>query len=196
MPAPRPWIDISVPLEEGMEVWPGDPPLRFEKVATLARGDSDNVTAASLCLHTGTHIDGPRHYFDDAPGVESMPPEVMIGPAEVVALASLRLHRLRRGERLLLKTRPVRQVDALPRVSQLSEQAASRMAAAGVRLVGIEGLSIGSVAVHRILLEAGVWILEGLDLSRAGAGRYDLVALPLRIPGADGAPARALLRRR
>lgn len=179
----RPWIDISVPLEEGIAVWPGDPPFRLQPVTALARGDSSNVTALSMCLHTGTHIDAPRHYIEGGAAVDEMPPEAGIGPARVAALANLKS--ARRGERLLLKTGGS---------AGLSEEAARSLAAAGVRLLGIDALSIGSDPVHRILLGAGLWIVEGLDLSRVAPGRYDLVCLPLRIPGADGAPARALLR--
>jgi arylformamidase len=181
----RPWIDISVPLREGIEVWRGDPPFRLATVAALARGDPSNVTAVSMCLHTGTHIDAPRHYIEGGAAVDAMPPEAAIGPARVAGIAGLLP--ARRGERLLLKCGGS---------AALSEDAARRLAAAGVRLVGIDALTIGSDAVHRILLEGGVWILEGLDLARVSPGRYDLVCLPLRIAGVEGAPARAVVRRR
>ena len=181
---PAGWIDISVPLREGIEVWPGDPPLRFSSVAALARGDSSNVTAVSFGLHTGTHVDAPRHYLENGATVDRMPLEAMIGPARVVDRCGAGLSP-RRGERLLFKKGGA---------AGLSEDFARRLAATGVRLAGIDALTIGSDAVHRILLEAGVWILENLDLARVAAGRYDLICLPLRIPGTEAAPARVLVR--
>ncbi len=178
------WIDISVPLREGIEVWPGDPPLRFSTVAALARGDSSNVTAVSLGLHTGTHIDAPRHYLENGSTIGQMPFEVMIGPARVVDLSESNLSP-QRGERLLFRK---------GRAAGLSEDLARRLAVAGVILAGIDALTIGSDAVHRILLEAGVWILENVALSEVAPGAYDVICLPLQIPGAEAAPARVLVR--
>ncbi len=183
---PAGWIDISVPLREGIEVWPGDPPLRFSSVASLARDDSSNVTAVSLGLHTGTHIDAPRHYLEHGATIDQMPFEAMIGPARIVDLSEPSLSP-QRGERLLFRK---------GRAAGLSEDLARRLAAAGILMAGIDALTIGSDAVHRILLEAGVWILENLDLAEAAPGAYDLLCLPLRIPGAEAAPARVLVRAR
>jgi arylformamidase len=164
-----------------MPVWPGDPDFRVEPVCSLDTGEA-NVTAVSMSLHTGTHVDAPLHYLAGGVSIDCMPLDATIGPARV--LDRLESHRAGAGERLLLKTPP------------LSPDAARVLADAGVRAVGIEGLTIGGAETHRILLGAGVWVIEGLDLSAVEAGEYDLVCLPLKVTGAEGAPARAALRRR
>ncbi|MGD0014564.1 MAG: cyclase family protein, partial [Bryobacteraceae bacterium] len=205
------WIDISVPLHPAMVVWPGDAPPRFERVAAIALGAPNNTTAASFCLHTGTHVDAPLHCLEGGAGVERMPLEATIGPARIIGIrtrraitaADLQAHRIRRGERILFKTHNSalwRSAEFSRDYVHLAKDAAELLAARGVRTVGIDYLSIGAPneeggAVHRILLRAGVWIIEGLDLSRIPPGRYELVCLPLRVPGADGAPARAAVRR-
>lgn len=205
------WLDISVPLHPAMLVWPGDPPPRFERVTAIALGEPNNTTAASFCLHTGTHVDAPLHCLEGGAGVERMPLEAMIGPARIIGLrarraitaADLKAHRIRRGERILFKTRNSalwRSAEFSRDYVHLAKDAAELLAARGVRTGGIDYLSIGAPneeggAVHRILLGTGVWIIEGLDLSRLAPGRYELVCLPLRVPGADGAPARAAVRR-
>jgi arylformamidase len=198
------WIDISTPLRAGMPVWPGDPPLRLERLAAIGSGDACNLTAISACLHTGTHVDAPLHYLEGGAGIERMPLDATTGAARVIEIrgrraigpAELAPHCIRRGERVLFKT-----VSARARRGCLGRDAAEYLAARGVRAVGIDALSIGAPdeegdEVHRILLSAGVWIVEGLELARVRAGRYELVCLPLNIPGADGAFARAMLRAR
>jgi arylformamidase len=159
-----------------------------------------------MSAHTGTHVDAPLHYFIHGAAVDAMPLEVGFGPARVIEIRDcLRIGRqeleqysLRRGDRILLRTqRPTR----FPDYVSLTPEAAEYMVACGVVLVGIDTLSIGSAdeggaATHCTLLAASVWIVEGLDLSEVEAGEYDLVCLPLRIAGADGAPARVLIRPR
>lgn len=210
---PREWIDISMPLRPGMTIWPGDPPLGLERLLALDRGDSMNLTAASLSLHTGTHIDAPAHFLAGAAGIESLPLDAAVGPARVIRIrdaqairaAELHRHAVRRGERLLFRTRNSERGLAAQSFVQdyvcLDRDAAEYLARRRVRSVGIDYLSIGAFGAggeetHRILLAAGVWIIEGLDLGRVRPGRYDLVCLPLNIPGSDGAPARAILRPR
>ncbi len=189
------WIDISVELREGLVVWPGDPPFEISAVASMARGDACNVSAIAMTCHAGTHIDAPRHFFDSGAAADRAPFEALIGPARVVeAVGPITADRIDalnvgRGERLLFKTGG--------RIDTLAPDAAERLVQLGVRLVGIDGLTIGypKIAdVHRTLLGAGIWILEGLDLARVQPGDYELVCLPLKIAGADGAPARALLK--
>lgn len=174
------WIDISLPLTDGMPHWPGDPEVR---IAAFEQ-DGVHLTTLSMCAHTGTHLDAPRHYFPAGATIDQMPPEAAIGPARVVET----LENAGPGERILLK-------GAIPTLEE-----ARRLALSGVRLLGVESLSAGPEGaegdqIHRLLLAAGVWILEGLDLSQAARGEYELICLPLRIAGADGAPARAFLRR-
>jgi arylformamidase len=190
------WIDISVPLAAGITQWPGDPLFACAKVASLEAGDEANVTSISLCAHTGTHIDAPLHYFDGGAPMDALPLEALIGPATVTRLQLLPASK--GVERVLLRTqgspgdwwrKPFRED-----YDCVSPDQARALVAAGVRLVGIDYLSIGGAETHRILLEAGVIILEGLNLSEVETGAYELICLPLLLEGADGAPARAVIR--
>jgi arylformamidase len=179
------WIDISMPVRNGMPRWPGDPEARVERVASI-ENDGFNLTALSLCAHTGTHIDAPLHYIRDGIAIDQMPPEVALGAVRVTAGIPADC---RPGERILIKG------------AILTLEAAERLARRGVRLVGVDALSVGpggreGDAIHQVLLGAGVWLLEGLVLDAVEPGEYELLCLPLRLAGADGAPARALLRRK
>jgi arylformamidase len=205
------WIDVSVPLRTGMVVYEGDPEVAIEPVTRIAAGDLANVSRMVLGTHSGTHMDAPRHFIDGAPGVDRIPLDALVGPAivadaraapgdiDAAALAALDVPA--GTERLLLRTRneALREREAFTRdFVGIAGDAARALAAMGVRLVGIDYLSIAPSAepspTHIALLEAGVAIVENLDLRRAPPGAYELVCLPLRVEGADGAPARALLR--
>lgn len=207
------WIDVSVPLHTGMVHWPGDPPVTISRVADMDLGHEATVTAIDMGAHTGTHVDAPVHFVPGAPSLDSLDPDVMIGPARVIAIDDpvairpdeLAAHDLRAGERLLFKTANSARVwdtdDFVEDFVYVSEEASATLAALPARLVGVDYLSVGGFhadgpEIHRRLLTAGVWILEGLDLRGVDPGPYDLVCLPLRLAGADGAPARALLRPR
>ncbi|WP_300156510.1 cyclase family protein [Solidesulfovibrio sp.] len=206
-----PWIDVSVPLRTGMAHWPGDPAARIRRDLDLAKGDPCTVTSLELCAHAGTHMDAPAHYLADGCGMDAMPLDVAVGVARVIALEdgdsvtpeALREHRIRRGERLLFKTansgRCWDRDDFVEDFVAISQAAADFLAARQVRLVGVDYLSVAGyradgAAVHRALLGAGIWIIEGLNLSRVPPGRVELVCLPLRLAGAEGAPARAIVR--
>jgi arylformamidase len=205
-------IDITVPIRTGMVVYEGDPPVRVERVASIAEGALANVSRLELGTHTGTHVDAPAHFIDGAPGVDALPLDALIGPAVVVdatgiegdldarAIAVLGIPADAR--RVLLRTRNARLWESdrfEPGYVGLTGGGAEALVAAGVRLVGIDYLSIAVSAdpapAHLVLLAAGVVILEGLDLRAVEPGAYRLVCLPMRIDGADGAPARALLLR-
>lgn len=205
------WIDITVPLREGMVRWPDNPPVRVTRVQDLERGDDCNLTAVSLGVHSGTHMDAPLHFIRTGLGMDEMPFEAAMGPARVIEIRDresikppeLRLHRIRRGERLLFKTRNSSRcwkTDAfLKDFVALGEDAARWLAGRGVRTVGIDYLSVAgfasdTVAIHRTLLKAGIWIIEGLNLSNVRPGVYELLCLPIKIARSDGAPARALLK--
>jgi arylformamidase len=205
------WIDISVPLRGGLVHWPGDPPVEIERVRDMERGDSSNLSAISMSLHAGTHMDAPRHFIRSGHGIDRMPLTATVGLARVIEIRdreSIKVqeilpHRLRAGERILFKTensaRCWKTDSFVTDFVHLSTEAAAFLAERRVATVGIDYLSVGGyhddgAAVHRTLLAAGVWIIEGLDLSRAGAGSYDLICLPLRVVGSDGAPARAIVR--
>lgn len=205
------WIDISVPLQTGMVGWPGDPVAQIGRWLDLERGDSSNLTTLAMTAHTGTHMDAPAHYIRDGAAIDALPIEAVCGPARVVAIANplritveeLERHRMGAGERVLFKTRNSercwRAREFVPDFVHVGAAAARYLSDAGVRLVGIDYLSVGAYQgdgdeTHRILLGAGVWILEGLDLSRVEPGEYELICLPLRLAGADGAPSRAMVR--
>lgn len=205
------WIDVSMPLRNGMTVWPGDPPPRFQQTAWIEKGDLCNVTRMDVSVHTGTHMDAPRHFLPDGAGMETMPLEAVLGPALVVETrhpVSIEPGELpvplAQGGRILFKTlNSARDLLDQPFAEDfvfISRAAARRLAEAGIRAVGVDYLSVGGfrqdlLETHKILLEAGIWIIEGLDLRRVEPGAYELACLPLKIIGSDGAPARAALRR-
>jgi arylformamidase len=201
-------FDVSVPIRPGMIVYEGDPDVHLERARSIAEGASANVSRLDFGLHTGTHLDAPVHFIEDAAGAETLPLEVLIGDAYVVdatdvegvldepALTELALPV--GVSRLIFKTTNSRLWD-LEEFShefvRLTGDGARHLIGRGVRLVGIDYLSIGDEEAHVALLDAGVIPLEGLDLRRVEPGPYRLVCLPLRIVGADGAPARAVLIR-
>jgi len=185
------WVDISVPLAEGIAQWPGD--LRFSMSAETS--DCVSVTSLSICAHTGTHVDAPLHYFSDGAAVDTLPLDALIGPAVITTLEEMRI-----AERMLLRTRNSERRwwrDPFAEGYEcITPEQARTLVHRGVRLVGIDYLSINGAETHRVLLAAGVVILEGLNLAETEPGDYDLVCLPLKLKGADGAPARAVVRRR
>ena len=196
-------FDVSVPIHPEMVVWEGDPKVSVEQAASLEAGDPANVTRLELGSHTGTHVDAPLHFLPGGDGVDRLPLDALIGPALVLDLTAVERD-VEAGdldfpvgtERLLLKT-PNSQLwerneFAVEHVA-LAPDAARLLVDRGVRLVGVDYLSVGSPETHRILLAAGVVPLEGLDLRRVDPGAYRLVALPLRLEGLDGAPARVVL---
>ena len=205
------WIDISVPLYTGMVHWPDNPPVQIERVLNMDAGDAANVSALSLGAHTGTHIDAPVHFLPQGAGIDALPLSATLGPARVIEITDgesikrqeLERHAIERGERILFKTRNSArcwQSDAFVEdFVYITAEAARYLAEVGVRTVGVDYLSVGGFArdgeaTHRALLSADVCIIEGLNLSQVKPGTYELVCLPLKIRGADGAPARAVLR--
>lgn len=205
------WIDVSIPLEQGITVWPGDPELEVIRFASIAAGDGANVSRLAMSAHTGTHVDAPLHFIDGGGGAGDLDLDALIGRATVLdagdrALADAGLVESAGpslGERVLLKTRNSRRRWWRESFRNdyvcLSEGGAAALVASGVKLVGVDGPSVGAPGddgdrVHRLLLQAGICLLEGLDLSTVTAGHYELLCLPLRFIGADGAPARAVLR--
>lgn len=208
------WIDVSVTLKSGMVHWPGDPPVRIERVRDMGKADSVNLSKMTMGAHSGTHVDAPVHFLKGAPGVDQVPFTALIGAARVIEVASagavtrkdLERNRIRRGERILIRTRNSaakilhRKAFAKDFV-HVGADAADYLVARGVRTVGVDYLSVGGYKkdgryVHSQLLTAGILIIEGLDLSGVPAGRYDMICLPVKIFNGDGAPARVLLRKR
>jgi arylformamidase len=210
----RGWIDITVPIRPGMHVFPGDPPFRVELVKSIGRDhEVCNLSRIDMGAHTGTHVDAPVHFIAGASGAEAVPLDALIGPAWVVDATKLTEHinegvlsrlPIPEGEpRLLFKT-PNSALWDQDGFSEdfigLTDGAARGLVDGGIRLVGADYLSIAphgrAAPTHRVFLEAGVVILEGLDLRDVAPGPYDLLCLSLRIVGCDGAPARVLLRPR
>jgi arylformamidase len=197
-------IDISVPIRPGMPTYPGDPTVTIERVKALADGDGVNLSRVDLGAHTGTHVDAPLHFIDGAAATETLPLDALVGPARVLDLtAAERLDAaafegVELAERVLLKTSNSElwaSETFAEGALQLDGGAAQLLVDGGVRLVGIDYLSIGDHDAHRVLLGAGVVPVEGLDLRGVEAGDYDLICAPLKLVGSDGAPARVLLRR-
>lgn len=205
-------FDISVPVHPGMVVYAGDPDVHLERVKTIAGGSSANVSKLDFGVHTGTHIDAPVHFIEGAGATETVPLDALVGPAVVVDATALTDHidvaalsglDIPPGtERVIFKTQNSRLWDLAAFSADfigLLGDAAEALVGRGVRLVGIDYLSIGpkgnGVPTHTALLRAGVVILEGLDLRAVTPGAYMLAALPLRLVGSDGAPARAVLWR-
>jgi arylformamidase len=206
-------IDVSLEIGSDLLVWPGNPGVVITPTSRISRGESSNVSEVRLGSHTGTHIDPPFHFLDGGATAEELPLDVMIGEATVADLRGTagpigpdELARLSlRGEvtRLLLRTdNSALWADEPPAFPDgyvcLSPEGARWVVDNGIRLIGIDFLSIevrGAPGhpTHRTLLEAGVVILEGLDLSEVEPGEYTLVCFPLKIAGGDGAPTRAVL---
>jgi arylformamidase len=206
------WIDVTVALEDGMVHWPGDPECKIFRAVKMEEGAPCNLTKLELSAHTATHMDAMRHFVADGATMEEMPLEATIGPCRVVELdvesqimpEDLAPLNLQKGERIIFKTaNTTRSWDMGPKFDEdfisISEAAGQVLADAGVMTVGVDYLSIGGwekdgVEVHQVMLGAGIWVIEGLYLAEISAGDYEMICLPMKIKGADGAPARALLR--
>jgi arylformamidase len=202
--------DISVPIRSGGLVYPGNPEIDITLQQAVAKGAGANVSTIRFGSHTGTHVDASRHFFDDGQPVDQIPLDRLIGPALLVSFADdvrsvgaaeLKAHDLRGRKRILLRTRNsalLSQKEFVKDYTYLAPDGAEHLVDLGVELVGIDYLSIeqfhsGHHKTHRTLLAKSVVILEGLDLSVPAPGEYQLICLPLRIEGCDGAPARAVL---
>jgi arylformamidase len=189
--------DVSLTIEPGMVVWPGDAPVAVETFTALAEGGSSNLSLLKMGSHSGTHVDAPRHFIDGAAGVDAISPDVLTGPARLFQLPRVkRIDRrvLGTGNSALLGKRPLSMDYAF-----VTGDAATYLVERGVKLVGIDYLSIeehGTAGhpVHHALLGAGIVIVEGLDLAAVPAGDYEIMCLPLKLKDADGAPARVFLR--
>jgi arylformamidase len=207
--------DVTVPVFEGMPVWPKDPGVSLPLARSIARGDYANVTRIEMGAHTGTHMDAPFHFEPNGCGIDQLPLDVLVGPCRVFDLtiipghidrAALAQCDLRGVTRALFKTRNSQRWARGERAFDsnfiaVATDGAAELVARGVKLVGVDYLSVepfGSKEhpVHHALLRANVVVIEGLNLYDVPAGDYELIALPLKLSGADGAPARVILRAR
>ncbi len=203
--------DVTVALSNDLPVYPGDPPVQVTRVMSLEQGDIARVSHLSFSTHCGTHIDPPYHFMRDGLPLDQVPLDVFIGSArvvdvgdvEVIDAAVLRQCDLSGATRVLFKTKNSRfwhtTREFQTKFVYLETDAAELLVARGVRLVGIDYLSIEKFnfdrpTVHWTLLGANVVIVEGLDLTEVPAGDYELLCLPLKIKDGDGGPARVVLR--
>ena len=205
--------DISLTIAEDLPVWPGDPMIELKKISKIEDGEEANVTHISACVHIGTHVDAPDHFLGNGQTVDNLPLDLLVGAAFVVEMhvdgqisaADLQSASIPEGtKRLLIKTANSQLwTEGVKEFKSdfiaLEADAAAYLVNKGVEVVGVDYLSVAPFAnpapTHRILLEAGVLVIEGLNLSGIEPGEYALMCLPLKISGSDGAPARVLLQR-
>lgn len=205
------WIDVSVLLHNDMPHWPGDKAFELKRDSDMDKGDHDNVSQITTSVHAGTHMDAPVHFIKDGEGIDRIPLDVCIGRARVIAIKDperitpkeLERHNIRAGERILFKTANSDRVwktnEFQKQFVSIAADAARYLAERRPCLVGVDYLSVGAyhgdgAETHQALLGAGIWIVEGLNLSAVQPGDYELICMPLKIAGSDGAPARAVLR--
>lgn len=205
-------FDISLTISPTLPTWPGDPGLELEQIESMDRGAHANVTRIASAVHLGTHVDAPHHFLNDGRTIESLPLDVLTGPCYVTQLPdgidAITAEVLERSEitsemkRVLFGTSNSHlwargETEFQTDFVAITEDGAQWLVDRGVQLVGVDYLSVApygdSVPTHKVLLEAGVVIVEGLNLSQVVRGFYDLYCLPLKIAGSDGAPARAIL---
>jgi len=200
------WIDISQPLKAGIAVWPGDPEFTSGFSSSMGSGDPYNVGRVNLGLHTGTHAESPLHFERSGRDIAAYPLEIFIGRAQVVLASGQRVIDLSfvqqfntLPERLLLKTGSGVERGWHEEFACLDSAAAEWLAGRGVRLLGIDSPSVDAARstswpAHRALARSGVVVLENLCLDAVQAGWFELVALPLNLPGIEASPVRAVLR--
>ena len=205
---PTDYLDVSVPISPDMLVWSTHERVSMDTEESVYAGERNRVTTLRLTTHTGTHVDAPYHFVENGLTVDQLDLDVLIGPSEVydfrgrTAITAELLAEAGVGPvpRILLRTDNSEWIRTgpLPDLpAHLTEDAARYLVDKGVRLLGIDGLTVDApdtAVAHAALLRAGVIILETLDLSQVEPGDYELTCLPLRIAGVDGAPARAVLR--
>jgi arylformamidase len=201
--------DISITLSSSTVRWVTSQPLELVERKRMRRGDTNNSSSIHASVHAGTHVDAPFHFVPEGKTIESLPLDVFIGPARVCALdvekqitaADVRRLDLAGERRILFKTRNstlLHKPAYDPSFVSFSVDGAEALVEVGAQLVGLDYLSVAradeQVPVHRAFLDHGVVLLEGVDLSEVAAGRYELICLPVKLAGSDGAPCRAVLR--
>lgn len=204
--------DLSLTITEELPVWPGDPGTYLKLTSSLTEGHEANVTRMEMGVHTGTHIDAPFHFEPDGAGIDQLPLDILIGPCRVYDVKGVAegigqkdLESLDFGgvTRALFKTKNSRWWDFGEREFQtkyihVTEDGAGYLVEKGIKLVGVDYLSVEKYqspnhSTHHILLRNQVIVVEGLNLSKVPPGNYYLMALPMKIKGADGAPARVVI---
>ena len=203
-------IDVTVPLDANLPSYPGNTPFTLEAIKRIARGDSSNVSSLHMSAHAGTHVDAPRHFIDQASGADAIPLEMLIGRTRVIEVTSrkgigpdeLSAVDLAEDVRVLIKTANSRfwgTPEFHPEYVGVTEAGARYVIDHGIKLLGVDYLSVEEfkkpgAPAHHVLLGGGTIVIEGLNLRDVEPGVYEMFCLPLRIVGADGAPARVVLR--
>jgi arylformamidase len=210
------WIDATATLDPATTpVYEGDAPMKFDFLKDMRKGDGFTLSVYSMGAHSGTHIDAPMHFVRDGASIDRVPLEPLLGAARVIDIADavqaidaaeLNRHDWKGAERVIFRTRSslrgwMTSSTFHRDFAYIAPDAAQLLADAGVQLVGIDYISaeqFGAPApmTHRILLGKGIPIVEGLALAGVPAGDYDLIVLPIKVAGHEGAPARAVLRKR
>jgi arylformamidase len=207
------WIDISIPYRKGMLYWPTDAPPRVERIKDVDSGDNVTLTEMTIISHTGTHIDAPLHFIPGGGTIDQMPLDTAIGPARVIEIEDQKIIRpeelakynIQKGERILFKTR---NSDTLYQTDEFkddyvyfSNETADYLVEKGIRLVGLDYISIGTLndnanihTTHRALLGHGIYILENINLAGVKPGQYELIAVPIKLERGDAGPCRAIIR--
>tara|TARA_B100000676_G_C17657607_1_gene619797 strand:+ start:44 stop:700 length:657 start_codon:yes stop_codon:yes gene_type:complete len=205
--------DVSVTISEDLPVWPGDPSVSLKLTSSIARGDTANVTQIKMGAHTGTHIDAPYHFEPNGKTIDQLAINTLIGPCRVIEMlniegaigpSALEKVDLDGATRILFKTKNSEwwgygEKEFKKNYTYINEQGAEFLIARGVKLVGIDYLSVERYdspdhATHHLLLRSQIVIIEGLNLNDVSMGDYELIALPLKLKGCDGGPARVILR--
>lgn len=203
------FFDITLPISNTILTWPADPPVSIRKTSLISHGDSCNVSELKFSSHCGTHIDAPYHYEENGITVDQIPMDYLIGKATVfeiqnrkkIDLDDLKPLQLKNTQRVLFKTvnSTYWNLSAFQKdFVYITGEASRHLVDCGVKLVGIDYLSVDKFLctdTHHTLLRNGIVIIEGLDLRKVKAGEYEVIALPLKISGGDGSPARVILRR-
>ncbi|SET04989.1 cyclase family protein [Hymenobacter actinosclerus] len=202
------WLDFTTTITDGMAYWPDNAPVHIKRTLSMADGAAANVSEISMSVHTGTHVDAPLHFLADGTDAAQLDLSKLMGPALLVAVnsekfisrADVEHLQLKPGSRVLFKTRNSAREWSTepfnPDFVRVGADAAAWLQEQGVVCVGVDYLSVGDAQAHNILLGAGISVIEGLALQHAEPGEYELLCLPLKIKGVDGAPARVLARRR
>jgi arylformamidase len=203
------FYDISQTITPDIIVYPGDPAVRIEQTMRITRGDTVNLSSISMGNHTGTHIDAPKHFYDQGLTIPDIPFDCLIGPAKVfefmeeqaIGKSQLQAYNIKQGDRVLFKTRNsalLTRKEFDPSFTYLMPEAAEYLAEIGIRTLGLDYLTIdpygsNDFKAHYILLKKEIIIIEGIDLSVVQPGEYQMVALPLKLYDGNGSPARVIL---
>jgi len=208
--------DISIPISNEMIVWPGDPPVNIRTISSIAKGDDANVSLVQMSVHTGTHIDAPKHFLESGQTTDQIPISQFSGKTlvleidpneELITSSVLTRHPdwdlVKQSKKVLFKTKNSSLWQTQPHLFfrnyvGIDKSGAETLAELDLELIGVDYLSIApfsdTTQPHNILLSKGIILLEGIDLSDVPPGFYEMICLPLSFSGVEGAPARAILK--